>query len=64
MTELKNIDPNPRFLQTAVTGSAFVYRMLNLYACLGGNRYKWDDVAKEANIQIEVTAVEFGLLTT
>ena len=34
------------------------YKMLNLYACLGGNRYKWDDVAKEANIEIEVTAIE------
>jgi DNA (cytosine-5)-methyltransferase 1 len=33
-------------------------KILNLYACLGGNRYKWDDVAKEANIEIEVTAVE------
>ena len=29
------------------------YKILNLYACLGGNRYKWDDVA-----DIEVTAVE------
>lgn len=29
-------------------------KILNLYACLGGNRYKWDDVA-----DIEVTAVEF-----
>jgi DNA (cytosine-5)-methyltransferase 1 len=28
-------------------------RILNLYACLGGNRYKWDEVAN-----IEVTAVE------
>jgi len=34
------------------------YKILNLYACLGGNRYKWDEVAKEANINIEVTAVE------
>lgn len=34
------------------------YKVLNLYACLGGNRYKWDEVAKEANIEIEVTAVE------
>jgi DNA (cytosine-5)-methyltransferase 1 len=33
-------------------------KILNLYACLGGNRYKWDEVAKEANIKIEVTAVE------
>lgn len=30
-----------------------IYRILNLYACLGGNRYKWDEVAN-----IEVTAVE------
>ena len=29
-------------------------KVLNLYACLGGNRYKWDEVA-----DIEVTAVEF-----
>jgi len=29
-------------------------RVLNLYACLGGNRYKWDEVAN-----IEVTAVEW-----
>jgi DNA (cytosine-5)-methyltransferase 1 len=28
-------------------------KALNLYACLGGNRYKWDEVAN-----IEVTAVE------
>ena len=34
------------------------YKILNLYACLGGNRYKWDLVAKEAGIDIEVTAVE------
>jgi DNA (cytosine-5)-methyltransferase 1 len=34
-------------------------KILNLYACLGGNRYKWDEVAKEANIEIEVTAVEW-----
>jgi DNA (cytosine-5)-methyltransferase 1 len=34
------------------------YRILNLYACLGGNRYKWDEVAKEAGIEIEVTAIE------
>ena len=33
-------------------------KILNLYACLGGNRYKWDEAAKEANIEIEVTAVE------
>jgi len=29
-------------------------KILNLYACLGGNRYKWDEVA-----DIEVTAVEW-----
>jgi DNA (cytosine-5)-methyltransferase 1 len=29
------------------------YKILNLYSCLGGNRYKWDEVA-----DIEVTAVE------
>jgi len=34
------------------------YRILNLYACLGGNRYKWDEVAKELGINIDVTAVE------
>lgn len=28
-------------------------KVLNLYACLGGNRYKWDETA-----EIEVTAVE------
>lgn len=35
------------------------YRVLNLYACLGGNRYKWDEVAKAANIDMQVTAVEY-----
>ena len=34
------------------------YKVLNLYACLGGNRYKWDEVAEEAGIDMEVTAVE------
>ena len=33
-------------------------KILNLYACLGGNRYKWDEVAEEKGIEIEVTAVE------
>jgi DNA (cytosine-5)-methyltransferase 1 len=33
-------------------------KVLNLYACLGGNRYKWDEVAKEAGFKLEVTAVE------
>lgn len=35
-----------------------IYKILNLYACLGGNRYRWDEVAKEKGIEIEVTAVE------
>ena len=29
-------------------------KILNLYACLGGNRYKWDEVAEN----LEITAVE------
>ena len=29
-------------------------KILNLYACLGGNRYKWDEVTK-----VEVTAIEW-----
>jgi DNA (cytosine-5)-methyltransferase 1 len=31
-------------------------KILNLYACLGGNRYKWDEVT-----DVEVTAVELDL---
>jgi DNA (cytosine-5)-methyltransferase 1 len=38
----------PPFCQTDVVSSPF--RVLNLYACLGGNRYKWTNC--------EVTAVE------
>ena len=34
------------------------FKILNLYACLGGNSYKWNEVAKEAGIEIEITAVE------
>ena len=34
------------------------FKILNLYACLGGNRYKWDEVAEEANIRLKVTAIE------
>lgn len=30
------------------------YKILNLYSCLGGNRYKWNEVSEN----IEVTAVE------
>lgn len=33
-------------------------KVLNLYACLGGNRLKWDKVAESLGITIEVTAVE------
>ena len=31
------------------------YKILNLYACLGGNRYKWDEVADN----LEITSVEW-----
>lgn len=34
------------------------FNVLNLYACLGGNRFKWDEVAEEAGIDMQVTAVE------
>ena len=34
------------------------FNVLNLYACLGGNRYKWDEVAEQANINLHVTAIE------
>lgn len=34
-------------------------KVLNLYACLGGNRYKWNEVAENGNFEIEVTAVEW-----
>jgi DNA (cytosine-5)-methyltransferase 1 len=34
------------------------FKILNLYACLGGNRYKWDEIATEANVDLEITAVE------
>ena len=37
----------------------FKMKILNLYACLGGNRYKWDEVAKSAGIEIEVVAIEY-----
>ena len=33
-------------------------KVLNLYACLGGNRFKWDEVAEQAKIDLQVTAVE------
>jgi len=31
------------------------YKILNLYACLGGNRYKWDEV----HDNLDITAVEW-----
>jgi len=34
-------------------------KILNLYDCLGGNRYKWNEVAKQAGIEIEVVAIEY-----
>lgn len=35
------------------------YKILNLYACLGGNRYKWDEVLQAANItNYKIVAVE------
>ena len=34
------------------------FKVLNLYACLGGNRYKWDEVAEQADINLHVTAIE------
>lgn len=42
---------SPQLTIPRVTSCPF--RVLNLYACLGGNRYKWDEVAN-----IQVTAVE------
>ena len=42
----------PQLTIPRVTGCPF--RVLNLYACLGGNRYKWNEVSND----IEVTAVE------
>ena len=34
------------------------YKILNLYACLGGNRYKWDDVLRKSGFNYQITAVE------
>lgn len=34
------------------------YKILNLYACLGGNRYKWDEIFEDLDLELEVTAVE------
>lgn len=35
--------------------------VLNAYSSLGGNRYKWDEAAEEANVKINVTAVELDV---
>lgn len=48
MQKVENITSSPHSSNTNVVSSPF--RVLNLYACLGGNRYKWTDC--------EVTAVE------
>jgi len=50
MQKVENIDETPAFAKHVLQE----VRVLNLYACLGGNRYKWDEVAN-----IEVTAVEY-----
>lgn len=34
------------------------YKILNLYACVGGNRAKWDEVFENTEFELEVTAVE------
>lgn len=53
----KKLNQEQQLNKHDVTGS--VYKILNLYACLGGNRAKWDEVAKEKGIEIEVTAIEY-----
>ena len=55
---MNKIKTNAQLPQAIVSDSAVVYEILNLYACLGGNRYLWDEVAKEAGITIKVTAIE------
>lgn len=42
------------FKKTITNRTIRIMKILNLYACLGGNRYKWDEVTN-----IEVTAVEW-----
>ena len=42
---------------TGIVQTFIDMKILNLYACLGGNRYKWNEV----NNDIEVTAVELDL---
>jgi DNA (cytosine-5)-methyltransferase 1 len=34
------------------------YEILNLYACLGGNRLKFDEISNQIGFEIQVTAVE------
>ena len=47
---------NPTCLKPLLSDSP--YRVLNLYACLGGNRFLWDKVAQEVGIDLKVTAIE------
>jgi DNA (cytosine-5)-methyltransferase 1 len=50
ITKVEDLTSSPTCGKPLVTGSTANLRVLNLYACLGGNRYKWTDC--------EVTAVE------
>jgi len=50
ITNVEDLGVSPTCGKPLVTGSTAKFRVLNLYACLGGNRYKWTDC--------EVTAVE------
>lgn len=50
----KSIQPNQPVLYVLASEKSETMKMLNLYACLGGNRLKWNEVKKD----IEVTAVE------
>ena len=46
-------------MERSKTNNKQTMKILNLYSCIGGNRYKWDEVAEEAGIEIQVTAVEW-----
>ena len=41
-------------------GKVKVFKILNLYCGIGGNRKDWDKFAEENNVKIEVTAVEYN----
>ena len=34
------------------------YKILNLYACLGGNRYKWDEVTDVDNSNKKINVIK------